>query len=197
MIKDTIDFITDNYELLAVIIIISLLILLVLEKIIYKRKVKSLNQKIENITGIAATKIIYNMKMPGTKNIINMFVIHPSGIYLINKIKHSGSIRGTLMMDNWEIETQEDKKTFKIKNPVKEMKENEKVIRTMLKEPIYPVIIFKNNAYCHVLDGWLNENQNLMLIKEYEQEKIFKNKEYSISYTRAEDIYRNMLILIK
>lgn len=196
MIEDTIEFITDNYYTLAIVIIISLLILLVLEKIIYKRKVKSLNQKIENITGITATKIIYNMKMPGTKNIINMFVIHPSGIYLINKIKHSGSIRGTLMMDNWEIETQEDKKTFKIKNPVKEMKENEKVIRTMLKEPIYPVIIFKNNAYCHVLDGWLN-NQNIMLIKEYEQEKIFKNKEYSISYTRAEDIYRNMLILMK
>lgn len=193
MLRDTIEFVSNNYNIIAIIIIISLLILLLLEKLIYNKRLKLCNQKIQNIADITSTKTIYNVKVPGTKNIINMVIIHPSGIYLINKIKHSGSIRGTLTMENWEIETKNSEKTYIIKNPVKEMKENEKVIKTMINEKIYPVIIFKNNTYCYVLDGWINENQNIMLIKEYEQEEIFKNKEYEISYTRAEDIYNNMI----
>ena len=153
-------------------------------------KIRTKYIKIINyIIGITSTNIIFNVKLPGTDNIIDMVTIHPTGIYLINKIEHEGHFRGTLTMDYWEINTPNGK-THKIKNPVKEMKENESIAKTMLPENIYPIIIFKNKTICNVLDGWINEN--IMMIKEYEQEEIFKNKEYNISYIRSADIYENM-----
>lgn len=162
--------------------------LLVFIKEAFKHE-KIYNTALQDLAGITATHTVFNVKLPGTKNIIDMVTIHPTGIYLINKIRHEGHIRGTLMMDYWEIDDP-DGKTYKIKNPVKEIRENESIAKTMLEEKIYPVIIFKNKTSCHVFDGWINEN--LSLLKEYEQEMIFKNKEYTISYIRAEDIFENM-----
>lgn len=156
---------------------------------IHNKTKKIYNKALQDLAGITATHTVFNVKIPGTKNIIDMVTIHPTGIYLIKYIKYEGHIRGTLMMDNWEIDTPNGK-THKIRNPVKEMKENESIAKTMLSEKIYPIIIFKNKTICYVLDGWLNEN--LMMIKEYEAEKIFKDKEYTISYIRREDIFKNM-----
>lgn len=150
---------------------------------------KKINTTLQDLAGITATHTVFDVKLPGTKNIIDMVTIHPTGIYLINKIKHEGHIRGTIMMDYWEIDDPNGK-TYRIKNPIKEMRENEAIAKTMLEEKIYPVIIFKNKVNCQVLDGWINDN--LALLKEYEQELIFKNKEYTISYIRAEDIFENM-----
>lgn len=150
---------------------------------------KNISKRLQDLAGITATHTVFNVKVPGTKNIIDMVTIHPTGIYLINKIEYEGKITGTIFMDEWEIDTP-DNKTHIIKNPIKEMKNNENIIKSMINENIYPVIIFKNKTSCHVLDGWINDN--LMLIKEYEQEKIFENKEYVISYIRAEDIFENM-----
>lgn len=148
-----------------------------------------LQKEFKDLAGITATHTVFNVKLPGTKNVIDMVTIHPTGIYLINKIEHEGNITGTIMMDNWEI-TSINGRTHNIKNPVKEMKENESIARSMLNENIYPVIIFKNKTSCYVLDGWINDK--LMLIKEHEQEMIFKDKKYVISYIRREDIFENM-----
>lgn len=149
----------------------------------------NLQKAFKDLSEITATHTVFNIKLPGTNNIIDMVTIHPSGIYLINFVEYEGHIRGTLMMDYWEVDTPNGK-THKIRNPVKEMKENESIAKTMLPEKLYPVIIFKNKTSCYVLDGWLNEN--LMMIKDYEAEKIFKDKEYTISYIRREDIFENM-----
>lgn len=153
------------------------------------KNLKIYEKAILDLAGITATHTVFNIKLPGTNNIIDIVTIHPTGIYLINKIEHEGHIRGTLMMDYWEIDTPNGK-TYKIKNPVKEMKENDSIAKSMLNEKIFPVIIFKNKTSCYIMDGWRNES--LMLIKEYEQEMLFKDKEYIISYIRAEDIFENM-----
>lgn len=162
--------------------------LLVFIKETFKNE-KIYNTALQDLAGITATHTVFNIKLPGSNNIIDMITIHPTGIYLINKIRYEGHIRGTLAMDYWEIDDHNGK-TYKIKNPIKEMKENESIAKTMIKENIYPVIIFKNKISCYVFDDWINES--LTLLKEYEQEKIFKDKEYIITYTRAEDIFENM-----
>lgn len=176
-------------EIYYIVIICFLIIIIFFISIKHKNKIRNLSNNFNYIAGITATHTIFNVKVPGTKNIIDMVTIHPSGIYLINEIQHEGHISGTIGMDYWEIDTPENK-TYKIKNPIKEMRENEAIIKTMLNENIYPVIIFRKKTSCHVLNGWINEN--LILIKEQEQECIFKDKKYIISYIRAEDIFENM-----
>lgn len=189
-LKTFLEFIEINRELTFATFATIILSIIIIIKIIEECKIRTTyNNTINYIAGITSTSIVFNVKLPGTDNIIDMITIHPTGIYLINYIKYEGHIRGTLMMDYWEVDTP-DGKTHQIKNSVKEMKENESIAKTMLPEKIYPVIIFKNKTICYVLDGWINEN--LMMIKEYEQEKIFENKEYIISYIRREDIFENM-----
>lgn len=189
-LKTLIEFIIEYKEITIPTFTTFILSILEINEIKNSSKIKNSYTKIINdIAGITATHNIFNIQVPGTKNIIDMVTIHPSGIYLINKIEYEGKITGTIFMDEWEIDTP-DNKTHIIKNPIKEMKNNENIIKSMINENIYPVIIFKNKTSCHVLDGWINDN--LMLIKEYEQEKIFENKEYVISYIRAEDIFENM-----
>lgn len=147
-----------------------------------------LEKRLSDLAGITSTRTVFNVKTPGTNNIIDMVTIHPTGIYLINKIPYEGHISGTLIMESWEVEKKG--RLYNINNPVKEMKKNKQIFESMFTEPIYPVVIFKNNINCYVMDGWLD--QSMLLIKECEQEKIFRDKEYCISYTRAEDIFENM-----
>ncbi len=203
--KYTKRFILENIIILIIIMAIyfiykysntsmdSFIIIIVMGIIVYLKEALKINKiyntALQDLAGITATHTVFNVKLPGSKNIIDMVTIHPTGIYLINKIKHEGHIRGTIMMDYWEIDDPNGK-TYKIKNPITEMKENEAIAKTILNEKIYPIIIFKRKVNCLVLDGW--NNDNLALLKEYEQELIFKNKEYTISYIRAEDIFENM-----
>lgn len=171
----------------AVICILTIIIIFICIK--RKNVILNLRKNYSFLAIITATHTVFNVNVPSIKNILDMVTIHPTGIYLINIIQYEGQFSGTIGMDFWDIKTPENKK-FKIKNPIKEMKENEDILKSMFYEPVFPVIIFKNKTRCDLFDGWMNNN--LILIKEYEQEEIFKNKEYIISYTRAEDIFENL-----
>ena len=170
--------------------IISLILFFLLITVIkfHDENMKIMNEVILDIAGITSTMTVFNVKTPGADIIIDMVTIHPTGIYLINKIPYEGHISGTIMMDYWEVEKKG--KPYNIKNPIQEMKKNRQIFESMFTEPVYPVIIFKNKANCYTMDGWLDKS--MLLIKEYEQEKIFKDKEYCISYIRSEDIFENM-----
>ncbi len=140
---------------------------------------------LENITGM---KILKKYKVPGTKNIIDIIGIHPTGIYIIKKIKYEGHVSGTLYMDYWEIG--EEKNTHIIKNPINEMKANELIISDIIHKPIYPIIIFKNKTNCYVFDNWKDEH--IRLIKEIDQYKIIKKTDDIIKDYESKEIFEKL-----